>query len=76
MTAFLPMAFNPSPRPTVVVVFPSPAGVEIISNPNVLGAVAQGLLESQAGQEFLLLTAGSSKIPPTHLLTEIGRAHV
>ena len=29
--AFLPIAFKPSPRPTVVVVFPSPAGVGVMA---------------------------------------------
>jgi hypothetical protein len=29
--AFLPMRFRPSPRPTVVVVLPSPAGVGLIA---------------------------------------------
>ena len=29
--AFLPMRFSPSPRPTVVVVLPSPAGVGLIA---------------------------------------------
>ena len=29
--AFLPIAFSPSPRPTVVVVLPSPAGVGLIA---------------------------------------------
>jgi hypothetical protein len=29
--AFLPILFRPSPRPTVVVVFPSPAGVGLIA---------------------------------------------
>ena len=31
MMAFLPMRFSPSPRPTVVVVLPSPAGVGLIA---------------------------------------------
>jgi hypothetical protein len=31
ITAFLPIAFSPSPRPTVVVVLPSPAGVGLIA---------------------------------------------
>jgi len=31
IAAFLPMAFRPSPRPTVVVVLPSPAGVGLIA---------------------------------------------
>ena len=31
IAAFLPMRFNPSPKPTVVVVFPSPAGVGLIA---------------------------------------------
>ena len=31
MTAFLPILFRPSPRPTVVVVLPSPAGVGVIA---------------------------------------------
>ena len=31
MIAFLPMRFSPSPRPTVVVVLPSPAGVGLIA---------------------------------------------
>jgi hypothetical protein len=30
-TAFFPMRFSPSPRPTVVVVLPSPAGVGLIA---------------------------------------------
>ncbi len=29
--AFFPIRFNPSPRPTVVVVLPSPAGVGLIA---------------------------------------------
>ncbi len=31
IAAFLPIAFRPSPRPTVVVVLPSPAGVGLIA---------------------------------------------
>ena len=31
IAAFLPIRFNPSPRPTVVVVLPSPAGVGLIA---------------------------------------------
>ena len=31
MIAFLPMRLRPSPRPTVVVVLPSPAGVGLIA---------------------------------------------
>ena len=31
MAAFLPIRFSPSPRPTVVVVLPSPAGVGVIA---------------------------------------------
>ena len=31
MTAFLPMRLSASPRPTVVVVLPSPAGVGLIA---------------------------------------------
>ena len=31
ITAFLPMWFSASPRPTVVVVLPSPAGVGLIA---------------------------------------------
>ena len=30
-TAFFPIRLSPSPRPTVVVVFPSPAGVGLIA---------------------------------------------
>ena len=33
--ASLPIAFNPSPSPTVVVVFPSPAGVGEIAVTNI-----------------------------------------
>jgi hypothetical protein len=31
IAAFLPIRFSPSPRPTVVVVLPSPAGVGLIA---------------------------------------------
>ena len=42
ITAFLPILFSPSPRPTVVVVLPSPAGVGFIALSGV--AVLNGLV--------------------------------
>ena len=54
--AFLPMAFSPSPRPTVVVVLPSPAGVGLIAVTRISLPSALPWIDAMKSAEILALS--------------------
>ena len=55
MTAFLPMWLSASPRPTVVVVFPSPAGVGLMAVTNTSLPSGRSASDSTKGKASLAL---------------------
>jgi hypothetical protein len=54
--AFLPMRFSASPRPTVVVVLPSPAGVGLMADTSTsLACARRACVPSQASEILALV---------------------
>ena len=54
--AFLPMRFRPSPRPTVVVVLPSPAGVGLMAVTRISLPSLPPYLEAMSSAEIFALS--------------------
>ena len=63
MIAFLPMRFSPSPRPTVVVVLPSPAGVGLIAVTRISLPSLPALLRcDELGRDLRLVVAVGQEV--------------